>query len=92
MGHPGSEAGAFTVELCGAVLVIAAEQMAGLGREGRFEVSRGRQRERGGGCKPQSFTRNGLDRWGKSAGLAFKVVGFLSALPLFCPLTLNKQF
>lgn len=91
MGHPGNEAGAFTVDLCCAVLVITAEQTAGLGREGRFEVESGRQRERGG-CKPQSFTRNGLDRWGKSAGLAFKVVGFLSALPLFCPITLNKQF
>lgn len=60
MGHPGSEAGAFTVELCGAVLVIAAEQMAGLGREGRFEVSHGRQRERGEGVNLSHLQEMGL--------------------------------
>lgn len=90
VGHPCNEPGGFNLDHCPAVLAIASQQIVSLGWEGKFQVRSGRQRERGE-CKPQSFTRNGLDRWDKCAGLAVKVVHSLPALLLFSHMTLNKQ-
>lgn len=55
-----------------------------------FQVRNGRWSEGGEGGSHQSLTRKEFDRWGRSAGLALRVVCSLPALPLL-PSTMSSK-
>lgn len=88
-GHPCDESGGFNLGHGHAAR--ATQQIVGLGRERTFQIRSGRWSEGREGGSHQSLTSKELDRWGKPAGLALRVVCPLPALPLLPSRTLRKQ-